>query len=197
MKLVEYGLVPTGLANDAVDVSMTHSLKTSAVQAVEVVFVDACQSVTGSTRSHGVSYADDEWIGSNIDEAYNFSIQVKRVSSPVYLVDEPAWHNHAVTGGSGAYARVVRGIRQIAAGAMLSTGDLFTPSAEYCHYYKDEVEVQQPRSWLHNLHLAEPRVPFPPMRIIESYRVFPPKWEADDDILALDDASFLFVGEHR
>jgi len=62
---------------------------------------------------------------------------------------------------------------------------------------KIEAELQQHLSWLHNLQLGEPSVPVPPIRITESYRVFPPEWDVDDEFLALDDASFLFGEELR
>lgn len=198
MKPIEYSLVPTALADDAVDVSMTESPNTSVVQSIGLVFMDTSQLVTGSTRAHGASYADDEGIGLDIDDAYNYSVKVKRLSSAVYVVDEPEWHNNHVTGRAGAYARVVRGIRQIATGAMLSTADLFIPTAENNLVRKDKVEMQQHRSWLHKLHLAEPSVPCPPIRFSENHRILPPAWDNDDDeLLAFEDASFLFVEERR
>ena len=169
MRPIEYGLAPTTLADDAVDVSMTQSPNTSAVQSVGLVFMDTPQRVTGFAQAHGACYAGDEAIDSGIDDANNYSVKIKRVSPTMYIVAGSPWHDNGIT-------HVIRKIRQIATGAMLSTADLLTPTTEpYC-VRKDEVAMPQQRSWLHHLHLAEPSVPCPPTRITDSYRIFPPAW---------------------
>lgn len=191
MKPVEYSVITT-------DFSMTESPKRTTSQAVGVVYVAKCPSVTGSMQTHGVSYdVDDELVDPLTDDAYAFNFTQRRVAPVVCIVDYHSLHAEGRAERLGACARVVRGFRELAAGAMLSTADLFVPYNESYPHGKIEAELQQHLSWLHNLQLGEPSVPVPPIRITESYRVFPPEWDVDDEFLALDDASFLFGEELR
>jgi hypothetical protein len=184
------------------DVSLTSGLgeggsntyiASSSAMRVAMILSGSSEMLAATTRGYGANLSDDRDLTAvGIAQASGICTARSAILSP--LIGPALWHDNQAICPSSAYARFVRGIRQIATSAMLSAADVFGPNIHPMPTRNGNEEVEYPvlRDWIHQLRLAEAEVPCPPIRVTEHHRIFPPAWEENEPI-APTDWSFLFV----